>query len=263
LRQFEDYLKVFQDHPKFGYTVVSQDSREFIVIKPHGVGTENKVSSYPGGQSSDFKNLRGMGTKLMGLFIDESDFFAAEGFPVILPLLANGAFLVMTSSVGGGGARVGARKLLEAQYADGSLAVKELNWIRPCDACVQKGLHASCSHSVPKPQFFQRRADAEKLRALMSPFEGAFEKEMQNVGDKPTVTPAFMDAWIAPLKDRSKDIDYGGQVRHVQVTVDPGGYGFSQTCIISTVRVNTNGKRKTIVRPFLIIMRHGIGLETC
>ncbi len=112
-----------------------------------------------------------MGAKLFGLFIDEAFFFSPDGMPVILPLLGNGAFLVMTSSVGGGGSRSGTMAILDAEF-NGTKAVLEINWIRSCDTCAQNDNAERCTHIVQRPQFFQRRSDQELLKALLKPFEG-------------------------------------------------------------------------------------------
>lgn len=142
--------------------------RESVTIRSHATGTNNTMSSYPGSSGSGFSNLRGMGERLAMLFIDEFAFFDSAGMPVILPLLANGAALVMTSSVAPGGSREGIMAILDAKYADGSKAVLELNWMQSCDACKRAGRSDRCAHITQPPQHFQRRADQERLRALLA-----------------------------------------------------------------------------------------------
>jgi hypothetical protein len=135
LRQVIEYLEIFKGSPEFDYVVVNKDLREFIIIRSVAAGTDNAISSFPGGQGGNFDNLRGMGIKLFGIFMDEACFFNPMIMTVIAPLLATGAFLVMTSSISGGGARAGVMAMLDAHLPDGSLVVHELNFIRACDMC--------------------------------------------------------------------------------------------------------------------------------
>lgn len=237
---------------EFGFTETAVDMRESISIRANAVGTINMVKSFPGSNNNNFANLRGMGEKLMLCMIDEYAFFPVAGMPVILPLLANGASLVMTSSVAGGGGRDGVMAILDAKYPDGTKAVLELNWMRACDACIRRGQSDRCTHIIQPPQHFQRRSDQEKLRALMSPFEGAYEREMMNQQDRPLITPAFHASWIAPLRDRAQDFHNhtGADVRHVFVTVDPSGHGHSRQTVVSSHQASFNhGQTGLVVHP--------------
>jgi hypothetical protein len=128
--------------------------REFMTIRAFATGTKNTVSSFPGSQGSDFKNLRGMGVNLFGLFIDEAFFFDRRAMKVILPLLRTGAFLIMTSSMPGGGPRTGVMAILEAQL-EGRRLVHQLNFIRACDECRINHKEEQCTHFIQRPEPFQ------------------------------------------------------------------------------------------------------------
>ncbi len=234
LKQACEYLEVFQRSPEFQYVEVDRDMKEFITIRSNITGTNNTMRSLPGGQGSNFKNLRGMGIRLFGIFIDEAAFFDPAGIDVIAPLLALGAWLIMASSVNSGGARAGLMAMLDATL-NGEEIVLELNWLRACDDCTQKGIDDRCTHIRQRPQFFQKRSDQAFLQALLKPFDGVYEREMQNRQDKPTITAVFHKEWIDMLKDPARQVKPLAMIPFVYTTLDPHGGGHSQAALISTI----------------------------
>jgi hypothetical protein len=82
---------------------------------------------------------------------------------VCLPLLINGAFAILMSSVGGVSARLGARRILTATHENGSLICKLYNWHRACDDCVRKGRASKCRCNTQQPQSYQNEMDVMKV----------------------------------------------------------------------------------------------------
>jgi len=180
------YLFLLKDDERFDFTV-EHDNRELLAIIPKAVGTENTLKTYPGGQGSSYNNLRGIGTQvhapscylttihatnvppyqLSGLIVDEAEFYPVRGLEVILPLLINGAWIIMMSSVGGVSARLGARRLLDAVFDNKSKIFIFYNWFKPCDDCVRKGRGNRCKCNVQQPQFYQSHADVMKACLLI------------------------------------------------------------------------------------------------
>ncbi len=239
LKQCMLYMQMFKGSAHFDWTEYDRKLPERITIRAHATGTLNTVSAYPGAQAGSFDNLRGMGFKLMKLYLDEGAFFDERGIPVMAPLLANGAALIVTSSIAPGGARTGAMRLLDAKEDDGRPAVLELNFGQGCSACVASGHGDQCGHRVSRPQHFQSRADMRFLRNLMQPFEGgAYEREMLNQYDRPLITPAFDPAAVARLRDHARDVDVValGDQRHVYVSLDPHGQGMSEATVVSVLQ---------------------------
>lgn len=141
--------------------------------------------------------------------MDEFLFFDPRALPVILPTLANGAALVLTSSIAPNAAD-DLMRLFDAKYSDGTRVVTVLNWIEACPACTKANRADRCTHVVRRPQHFQKGTDQvrpcllvgtnhcshpyvqDRLRALLGVFGGGhWEREMLNVADEPTRKPAF------------------------------------------------------------------------
>lgn len=176
-----------------------------------------------------------MGERLVLLTMDEFFFMRPEGFPTMLPLLVNGAALLLTSSMS---ARADdeMKRMLDAKLPDGREVVMKLDWIRPCHECKMAGIAHKCKHTLQRPQHFQREVDQERVRALMNPFgEGSFDREMLNIGAKAGASPAFQRAWIEPLFDTRNDFrDPLRRDRRVfYVGYDPAGEGFSKNVLLS------------------------------
>lgn len=73
---------------------------------------------------------------------------------------------------------------------------------------------------------------------------------MMNQQDKPLIQPCFPSSWVQPLRDRTRDfvgpIPPGG-FKHVHVTIDPSGHGFSRAVVVSTVEY-ADPEKKLVVR---------------
>ncbi len=84
------FLDELQHDDEFTWVGVSRMARERVTIRARAVGTDNTISVHSG--TSDYDNFRGMGTRLWCVFCCD----VPVKPPVLLPLLANGATLVMT-----------------------------------------------------------------------------------------------------------------------------------------------------------------------
>jgi hypothetical protein len=252
------YAALLKDHERFGYRVVHHDSREKLVVVPTAVGTTNGVFVYPGGQGGNYNNLRGIGKQLSGLIIDECEFYPVKGLEVVIPLIINGAFLIMMSSVGGVSARLGARRLLGAKYENGTLIVKLYNWHKACDKCTRLGRAAKCKCNI-QTQFYQNEVDVMKVRALMAALQtGAGDRELANQEETPSVFPLFMGRDLEVLRDRRADVTFSKSVHTVYVGVDPGTHSFSQTAIVSIVPIDDNGRIEHVVHTFHLFLNFTI-----
>ena len=262
LEQAKGYLDVYKE-TEFSYKIVKEDSRELFSIFAAYSGTVNTASAYPGSQGKDFKNLRGVGTKMFGLFVDEGYWIAEAGVPVMVPLVANGAFFVITSSVGAGGARAGLMAILDARLPDGTPAVKEVNYHVTCDECKTKGAAAGqCQHVQQRPQHFQGYFNQLRVKTLLGPFDGVYEKELQNQEDRPPTEPVWNVRAISHMVNPANDVEPIGQIPHAYTIIDPHGGGTSQGAIVTVVRVSIQNKlvhlvRRHIFSPLFLFIQHG------
>lgn len=256
LGQSKSYLEVYKD-TEFSYRMLNENMHEFFKIFANYPETENTVSAYPGSQGKDFKNLRGVGVKYFGVFIDEGYWIAEAGVPVIIPLIANGAFLVITSSVGAGGARAGLMAILDARLPDGTAAVKEVNYHVTCEECKAKNApEGSCNHVLQRPQHFQGYFNQMRVKTLLAPFEGVFEKELQNIEDKPPTEPVWSTRAINHMADPRFDQTTITSVNEAYVVIDPHGGGDSHGAIVTLIRSFIDGRWMYIVRSFFLIYTH-------
>jgi hypothetical protein len=164
---------------------------------------------------------------------DEFLFFNPAVLPALLPTLANGAAFVMTSSVSPDGDSP-ITQLLDVKYKDGTNVVKKLNYIKSCRECERRGTPETCTHiarmSPPfyllklmeagRPEHFQTWSGQEKLERLMSQNPDSFDREMLNIGSKPTLEAAFRQEWIDAMVS-TKYSDSQRTVNHLFVTIDP------------------------------------------
>jgi hypothetical protein len=100
-----------------------------------------------------------------------------KAFPAIFPSAANGAMLVMTSSMSPGSNSI-AMRILDVKYDDGSDVVKKLDFVQSCVVCKRKGIPEKCTHIARTPQHFTSRAHQARLAKLLSTDPMAYEREM-------------------------------------------------------------------------------------
>lgn len=183
------------------------------------------------------------------VFMDEFLFFDPRALPVILPTLANGAALVLTSSIAPNVAD-DLMRMLNVKYSDGTRVVNVLNWIVSCRTCKKLNKSDRCTHVVRRPQHFQKSSDVERQAALMSVFSGAYEREMLNVPDAPTREPAFNQEainWLSSSKEAIYDRDE--YVPRFFVCIDPNGGSFSSDMVLSSCAyIKINGVVHMVVR---------------
>lgn len=257
LSQCRKYLMTYMKSDEFRFEVVNENMNEFVRIKSIAAGTINTICAYPGSQGKDFKNLRGVGEDLCMCFVDEGYWFSEEGVPVLVPLLANGAALVITSSVGAGGPRAGLMAILDAQYDDGTLAVKEINYSTTCEECQAANIpEGRCTHVYHRPQGFQSNFSQLRTKVLLTPFEGVHERELLNRQDKPPTEPVWSTRSILNMFDDSRDLAPMEEYSHAFVSIDPHGGGEASDASIATVvRTRINGRWTILVR-YLLFTRH-------
>jgi hypothetical protein len=168
------------------------------------------------------------------VFMDEFLFFDPRALPVILPTLANGAALVLTSSIAPNAAD-DLMRMLDVRYADGTRVVNVLNWIVSCKACQARGASDRCTHRrQQRPQHFQKAIHQERQKALMSIFAGSYEREMLNVPDKPTRKPAFDHATIEALRGQDRTYAHNQYIPRFFVVIDPNAGSFSSDMVLTS-----------------------------
>lgn len=247
----EGWLRYFKHSAEFNYEEVRRDGREFYIIR-NSTGAHVTMSSYPGPSDADASNLRGMGTNIGLMNIDEFFFVKPAAYPTILPLLTNGSAMLMVSSQARRSDDV-INKMLEARNRDGTRVVKVLNWIKACIDCKIRNLDDTCTHIEQLPQEFQRGGDQERVRSLMSPFSKEdYEREVLNIAAKPTRDTAFKKEDLVFMNNPANDVKYNTAYRYgtVYLGIDPAAGGWSQTALVGVTAVDMqmpDGEVKRIV----------------
>ena len=204
MKQTIQYLDIFREAGgEFAWTEVHRHMPERLTIRVHALGTVNTVMAFPGAQAGKFDNIRGMGVRLCKCYLDEAAFFDEGCMPVLAPLLLHGASLILTSSIAPGGARQGLMKILDATYGDGKKAVLEVNMIRACKGCQQRGEEDRCTHVLALPQHFQQQTDVAFVETILSPWAGTAAREIHNLQDKPlmyVITFLLRWTWIKLIR---------------------------------------------------------------
>lgn len=85
--------------------------------------------------------------------------------------------------------------------------------------CKARGLSDRCTHQERPPQHFQSYGGQERLHALLSQNQGAYDREMANIADVPTTTTAFNREWIDYMVEN--EYESPEAIRHLFITVDP------------------------------------------
>jgi len=71
-----------------------------------------------------------------------------------------------------------------------------------------------------RPEHFQTWSGQEKLERLMSQNPDSFDREMLNIGTKPTLEAAFRKEWIDAMVSKTYK-DTHRTINHLFVTIDP------------------------------------------
>lgn len=232
LRLFDRFLQCYAGSPKWGFTETGRDSREWIDIIPKHTGVKVRAAAFPGQFAGSSNNVRGMGEHTFACFWDEYEFFSPEMPPVVLPVLANDAALIMVSSIAPGD-RGGASQIAKAKYRDGEPAVNVVNWIQACSVCKLNERADRCTHLPARPQHFQSRVGYERLRALMSAMPGSFERELMNIGDVPRNSPAFRGTDVMHLGDAQHFYRDSLPAPLLYTSIDPADGGSSDMVVMT------------------------------
>lgn len=248
------WVEKFQQSDEFRFRVLQRNGQEKVVIR-NCTGTDCELSSYPGPADAEGSNFRGMGARIALMNIDEFFFIRPSVYPTILPLLVNGAALMLTSSQNKDPDNP-IRRMINAKYEDsGEDAVLRFNWLQACSDCRIAKQEERCTHIAQQPQHFQKRADLRRVRALTEPFgDGGFEREMGNVTGRSWIDSVFEEDWVASLADERNHVDLNSLNRefsHVFLTLDPAGEGFSKNALTTVAIDNQN---KPLGSPFTALV---------
>jgi hypothetical protein len=195
-----------------------------------------------------------MGERLMLLMMDEFLFLPAAGYSTILPLLTNGASMLLTSSQSASPTDE-IKRMLHAKMPDGREIVLRLDWIRACAECTAKGVADQCRHLRQQPQHFQRSTDQDRMQSLMKPFgDEGIDRELFNITGRATIQPVFERSWLEPLRDRACDYQntINKEHRFFFVSVDPAGDGFSQCVLVSATMEETRLPGSPVSHHFIV-----------
>lgn len=257
----DEHLQRFQKSDRFQWTELTRNNREVLILRSKCTGTTNTLSSYPGPSDKDASNWRGMGTRLAIMNIDEFYFMKPFVYPTLIPLLTNGAIILLTSSQSKD-ADNPIRRMLEAILPDGSKVLTNYNWLQSCSDCKAIGKEEQCTHIERRPQHFQKQSDIRRVRALMKAFgDGAAEREMGNVAATDWTERVFPQEWLDVFKEphylwghpqNPEGHTALPPVKHIFIGYDPAGEGMSKNAIVSAI-FDTSSPR--VGTPYNMIVR--------
>jgi hypothetical protein len=165
-------------------------------------------------------------------------FFVDDAYEVILPVIANGSGLIITSSKPA--LNTNAMGLLTATTKDGKPVMKVLNWRRTCFACAEKEkrtqVEIECKHVSARPMHFRSRTDEQMLEAMMKCFgDTSYAREMLNQSAADNSRPFFHADAIADAFDTNSTqriSSLSTAVSYTVTSIDPGTkHGLSATAI--------------------------------
>jgi hypothetical protein len=137
LKQAILFLGLLEKDEEFGFTTEQLLESKSVRIRAHFSGTANTINVYGNGTNErNAQNLRGSGANVLLVNMDEGLFFVDAAYKVILPVVANGAALVITSSMPP--SETGAFNLTKALYETGRPVMRVLDWRRACQICLAK-----------------------------------------------------------------------------------------------------------------------------
>jgi hypothetical protein len=240
LAQAVRWLGLMQRHPEFGWQLDAHTESRTIAIVSNATRTRNSILVYGNGTNArNAQNLRGTGNSAILINIDEGFFIVDEAWEVILPTIANGAALVVTSSMPA--SDTGALNMLRQVYPHGTLIFRTLDWRHACNDCRAKEARLRreivCVHIQRKPPaHFRTGTDVVRLKALMAAFGDSYEREMQNMPNRALAETIFdaveVDRCIG-LRPATPIVELGEQT-HFFLGIDPGSsHNRSDTAIVS------------------------------
>ncbi len=221
------FLYMLKGDARFGWVLVAHRESKEIIITVLLYKTTSSVYVYGNGTNGkNAQNLRGTGNSAMLVNFDEGFFFCDEAYEVILPVIANGAAFVITSSVPL--QETSSFNLTKALNENGRPVMRIHNWSNSCDDCAEKERRLkreiTCHHMAQKPSNFRSKVDEKRLQALMRPFgAAAYAREMRNQAAVANSLPVFDHALIDRCLGREAPVvARTGELTHFFVGLDPG-----------------------------------------
>ncbi len=248
----EVLLRLMETDDEFGFVVVHQALGKSLRFRRHGVRNAS-VSIQVFGNATNARNaqnLRGTGGRALFVILDEGLFFCTEAYEVILPTVANGAGMILTSSKPA--VNSAAVNLLDAKTKDGKNVLRVLNWRPTCVMCAEQEkrtqVEVQCKHVSSRPMHFRTRTDEEMLEAMMLSFgESVYGREMLNESAADHSAPFFHANAIAaafPCLEslartaRRRIAAFNGTVTHMITSIDVGSrHGLSDTAMVTAAFV--------------------------
>ena|SRR5687768_8978972 len=119
-----DFMRLLQNDEEFGWRIKHKEEGKFMTIEcTNQRHSSNTLFGYGNAKDErNAQNLRGTGPEPILVNLDEGLFFADGAYEVILPVVANGAGMVITSSLPP--LNSNALGLLQATLPDGQKAMK-------------------------------------------------------------------------------------------------------------------------------------------
>lgn len=243
LNQTVRWLYMLKNDERFGWKLEAHSVSRFITITTFFYGKKSSVYVYGSGTNGhNAQNLRGTGENAMLVNFDEGFFFDDETYRVTLPVVANGAAFVITSSAPM--TETASFNLTRAVTETGHQVMKVHNWSNSCSDCQAKerrlGIEIICSHTPKRPSNFRSRIDEKRLAALMKPFgAAAYAREVQNRTAASTARALFEPELIEKrLGLNVATLDKFDEVTHFFIGIDPGSVQRrSDTALVSMAAI--------------------------
>lgn len=201
MSQLYGHLQLLKDHDIFGWTEETYRENTELVIIPRRTGRRVTCISR-GNASSDHAadGLRGGGTDLFLLNMDEYMFYADGALMVVLPMTANGSAIVGTSSMPNKDSN--AYLMSFAEYRKNLPIANVVSWSNMCDMCQRRQERTrrdvNCRHTQATSAPFRSHFDDLRTKALMAPF-GGYAREMQNAAPLAPRERVFARAYVEAL----------------------------------------------------------------
>ena len=137
LAQTVRWIHIFRDSEEFRFKDSGEGlglwkNEKYTLINSQG--SKVCVASLPGPSDDEGSNFRGLGERLMLMNVDEFFFIKESVYPTILPLLNNGAALMLTSSQAKD-PESPIVKMIYQKFSNGKDAVLRFDWRQSCVDC--------------------------------------------------------------------------------------------------------------------------------
>jgi hypothetical protein len=236
------HMMLLKDHELFGWDEINRNDGKFIIVRQRWSGAIVTLKVYGNCQDArSAERLRGTGNNAMVICCDEGLFFHVAAYGVIVPVVANGAALIIASSSPAFNAV--ALNLLKAKDKNGNPVLLTLDWRPLCRRCEQREKltqkEVTCRHGTNATPF-RSHSNTRRLEDLSKPF-GTYERESLNirtgVPPRPYFDEAALDALFGSIDGRLAPTVplFAGFQEHVPsflLSIDTGD-GQSDTVLIS------------------------------